>query len=159
MKDFINYNINSVMKKLRNDMTSYLKILPFLIFLGCSDDNNVESKIIEESANGKVIFIKVMTWGLTGDNKIIYISQNNDIKDTLDDLKYNVDYFFYKFNNDTLNTYSLSKNKSKVSSLKQIEHVEHVLSNESMMELTQTYKAKGLKQITWADEKLKKVGN
>lgn len=71
------------------------------------DDFTKDIKIIELRSNNCTIFLKRVTWGLTGDNSITYISKNPYLQDTVREPYFRTLDFFYKLdsNNCQINVY------------------------------------------------------
>jgi hypothetical protein len=130
-------------------MKVYILIIITLVLFSCSDNDNEGVRIKEIGNSPNKIYIKEVTWGLTGDNKLIYISLSNSLKDTVSEMFYKDDYFFYKLEGDTLSTYTMSKSYRNNLAIKPIIHKEIILSNVEMMDLTTMYKNMGLSQLVW----------
>lgn len=73
-----------------------LLIASALFLFGCNEPNKDE-KILELKCGIK---LKVVSWGLTGDNKATYISTNNDWNDTITEPYFRAIDFFYKVDED-----------------------------------------------------------
>ncbi|MEN7551259.1 hypothetical protein AAG747_25300 [Rapidithrix thailandica] len=144
---------------------SYLIIIGLTVFLGVGGILNFYLNRIErrsQPATRKVeirssdgdfsIFIKLKSWGMTGDHQVIVISENpNDsfqVDNSTDYIYEGLIPFFYKQNGDTLKIYATKKspvpeNFKNGIVIKQIE-----LNNAELMNLYDDYEEKGLKKIS-----------
>ena len=96
------------------------------------------------------IYIKEKAWGLPADHQFIFVSKSPTKEfdpDTTQGLVFYGDSFFYKFVNDTLNLY-VNKESPEPKDFKTSIKVNQInLTNSELMDLWESYRAKGLKKF------------
>lgn len=128
-------------------MRKYIIISLFGLF-SCGEYVNETIEVNEIKTSTSSIFLKEVTWGLTGDSKLLYIGFSKDIKDTSFEMRYNMpEYFLYKFENDTLFTYVRSPASMKENFIKKYQLKETILGNVEMMDLIRVSDERGLKKF------------
>jgi len=83
---------------------AFLVVLSFQI-VSCSIGNEDPTKritVIELTNDNCKLYLKHIVWGVTGDNSITYISQNEDITDTIQEPYFRVIDFFYKLDDNCI---------------------------------------------------------
>lgn len=103
---------------------------------------------IVELGNFKKVYIKDVSWGMTGDNSRYYIGSSKKIEDTINEPFY-VNDFFYKLENDTFYVYNTSTANRIEKWDKKVHLKEVILSNSEMTDLCLDYKKHNLKSIIW----------
>lgn len=136
---------NQVMKKC-------IIILLFSL-CACRDFVNETIEVNEVKMSTSSIFLKEVTWGLTGDSKMLYVGASDKMEDTLRDMFFYNDYFFYKVEADTLYTYTMSEPKRKDNFSKLVPMKNIVLDNIGMSEILGSHKEKGLKAFVHSYDK------
>jgi hypothetical protein len=124
----------------------------YSIFPESNYDQDFSMKELSSIDSTKV-YIKQKTWGITGDNQIIVISDSKDreFSNDVDKIYFyqGLTPFFYKLENDTLSIYT-SKASAIPRNLKTtLKIVQYVLDNPKMMNLVENdnYKKLGLETI------------
>ncbi len=126
-----------------------------LCLFSCGEYTNETIEINEVKTSKGPIYLKEVTWGLTGDSKILYVGFSKAVNDTSKEMLYKApDYFLYKFENDTLFTYVRSSAFRKGYFEKIYILKETILNNIEMLDLLKVYQEKGLKKFVYSYDKL-----
>lgn len=85
-----------------------LLLLFLLTVLSCSTLDDKYEKVVKLDCG---VYLKIVKWGLTGDNSSTYISTNSNLNDTIDEPYFRSLEFFYKVENCHLVIYNTEKLK------------------------------------------------